>query len=79
MPNSISDKLKIKPKYSLLTLNAPADFEKALAGKPAGVKITETGKDYNQVHWFVYNRAQLEKEAKQGKDTTTTTIKTPNK
>lgn len=62
MANSISDKLRIKPKFSLLTLNAPAGFKKGLKGLPAGVKITDSGKDYNQVHWFVYNKAQLEKE-----------------
>ena len=29
---------------------------------PAGVKIITSGKKYDQVHWFVLNRAQLEKE-----------------
>src|SRR5690349_17214431 len=62
MANSISDKLKIKPKFSLLTLNAPPGFKKGLIGLPAGVKISDSGKDYDQVHWFVSNRAQLEKE-----------------
>ena len=62
MATSISDKLKIKPKSSLLTVNAPADFKKGLNGLPAGVKITDSGKDYDQVHWFVQNKAQLEKE-----------------
>lgn len=67
MATSISDKLKIKAKDSLLTLNAPAEFKKRLLGLPAGVKISDSGKDpiaigYNQVHWFVFNRAQLEKE-----------------
>jgi len=62
MATSISDKLKIKPKYTLLTLNAPPEFKKGLDGLPAGVKITDSGKDYGQVHWFVFNRAQLEKE-----------------
>jgi len=62
MANSIADKLRIKANYSLLTLHAPADFKKGLQGLPAGVKITDSGKEYNQVHWFVLNRAQLEKE-----------------
>lgn len=62
MANSISDKLKIKPKFTLLTMNAPAEFKKGLQGLPAGVKITDTGKDYDQVHWFVFNKAQMEKE-----------------
>ena len=62
MANSISDKLKIKAGSTLLTLNAPADFKKGLQILPAAVKITDSGKEYNQVHWFVFNRSQMEKE-----------------
>ena len=62
MTASIADKLKIKSKYTLLTLNAPDDFKKGLKGLPPGVKIIYSGKDYNQVHWFVFSKAQLEKE-----------------
>lgn len=62
MANSISQKLRIKEKFTLLTLNAPADFKKGLTEIPAGVKIITSGKDYDQVHWFVFNKAQLEKE-----------------
>ena len=62
MANSIADKLKIQPKSTLLTLNAPADFKKGLQGLPAGVKITDSAAAYNQVHWFVLSKAQLEKE-----------------
>ncbi|MEO7984119.1 MAG: YdeI/OmpD-associated family protein [Bacteroidota bacterium] len=62
MANSISDKLKIKPKFTLLTVNAPANFKQGLEGLPAGVKIVDTGKEYDQVHWFVMKRAQMEKE-----------------
>src|SRR6185436_550584 len=62
MANTISDKLKIKAGYTLLTLNEPSGFQKGLNGLPKGVKVVESGKDYDQVHWFVMNRAQLEKE-----------------
>ena len=62
MATSISQKLRINEKATLLALNPPTDFKKNLKGLPAGVKITEAGKDYDQVHWFVMNRAQLEKE-----------------
>ena len=62
MARSIADKLKIKARDTLLTLNAPVDFKKDLAGLPAGVSITGSGKKYDQVHWFVVNRSQLEKE-----------------
>jgi hypothetical protein len=62
MAISVSGKLKIREKNKLLTLNAPADFKKKLEGLPAGVTISSTGKEYDQVHWFVLNKAQLAKE-----------------
>jgi Bacteriocin-protection, YdeI or OmpD-Associated len=62
MANSISQKLKVKEKDILLTINAPSDFRKGLLGLPTGVKIIDSGKNYNQVHWFIYRRTQLEKE-----------------
>ncbi|MFI5129244.1 MAG: YdeI/OmpD-associated family protein [Chitinophagales bacterium] len=62
MATSISEKLRIRPKDVLLTLNAPADFKKGLKDLPAGVKISDSGNNHNQVHWFVLNQAQLQKE-----------------
>jgi hypothetical protein len=67
MATSIADKLKIRKSDTLLSLNAPPEFKKGLTGLPAGVKIIDSAKDpmaigYDQVHWFVTNRAQLEKE-----------------
>ena len=62
MPNTIAQKLCIKEKNILLALNAPQDFKSGINGMPAGVKIVTSGKQYDQVHWFVQNKAQLEKE-----------------
>jgi hypothetical protein len=62
MATAIADKLKIKENSTLLTINEPADFKKGLSKLPTGVKITTAAKDYDQVHWFVLNKAQLEKE-----------------
>ena len=62
MAQTISQKLRLKAGDTLLTINAPSGFKKGLADIPAGIKITDTGKVYQQVHWFVTNRAQLEKE-----------------
>lgn len=62
MPTSIADKLKIKQGFTLLALNSPDNFKKGLGKLPVGVSIINTGKEYDQVHWFVYNKAQLEKE-----------------
>ena len=62
MANTIAQKLKIKSDDVLLTLNEPSNFKKGLKGLPAKVKLVESGKEYNQVHWFVMNRVQMEKE-----------------
>lgn len=62
MANSISEKLRIKKNFILLTINAPADFKISLTALPENVKLVTSGKEYDQVHWFVLNKAQLEKE-----------------
>ncbi len=62
MATSIADKLKIKSGYILLTIHAPDNFKKGLGALPAEVKISDNTKSYDQVHWFVLNKAQLEKE-----------------
>jgi Bacteriocin-protection, YdeI or OmpD-Associated len=71
MATATAQKLKIKAGFTLLTFHAPKDFQKQLQPLPAGVKISATAKNYNQVHWFVENKAQLEKEL----DTILTLIK----
>ena len=65
MPSlTIAQKLKIKEGQILLTINAPTDFKKDLGPLPADVKITENGKAFNQVHWFVKDKGQMEREIK---------------
>jgi len=62
MANSIIQKLKIKENYTLLTINAPADFKKNLEPIPTGLKISTNAKNYQQVHWFVMDKKQMDKE-----------------
>jgi hypothetical protein len=62
MATTLAGKLKIKEGYTLLTLNAPRDFEASLSPLPDNVTVTNTGKDYQQIHWFVLNQAQMEKD-----------------
>ena len=62
MPTTLSQKLRIKEKDSLLAMNAPTNFKSKLEGLPKGVTISANAKDYQQVHWFVKDRAQMEKE-----------------
>ncbi|MCG2792378.1 MAG: YdeI/OmpD-associated family protein [Weeksellaceae bacterium] len=62
MPNTIAQKLKIKEQFTLLTLHAPENFERQLQPLPIGVKILQKARHFQQVHWFVVNKAQLENE-----------------
>src|SRR4030095_6810617 len=62
MATSITDKLKIRKGDLLLPLNAPPEFKKGLTGLTSGVKIIDSGKEHNQLHWLVDNRTQFEKE-----------------
>ena len=62
MATSIAQKLKIKEGFALRTINAPADFKKDLAPLPDDVSISPTAKNCQQIHWFVLNKAQLDKE-----------------
>ena len=64
MPLSTAQKLKIKAGQTLLTVNAPPDFENKLAPIPKGVSVTAKTKAFDQVHWFVKDQAQLKKELK---------------
>jgi len=60
--SSTAQKLRIKENFDLLTINAPADFKKNIGELPKGVRISNDSKIYNQVHWFVMNKAQMDKE-----------------
>ena len=62
MATSTAQKLKIKENFTLLTINAPGDFKKNIGELPKGVKISADPKNYDQVHWFVMNKAQMDKE-----------------
>jgi len=64
MASTISQKLKIREGDVIVTINPPADYKKSLGPLPAGAKIADTGKSFNQVHWFVKDKAQMEKELK---------------
>src|SRR6476620_2556274 len=59
---STAQKMRIKEGYTLLPIHAPSTFQKELEPLPAGVMINAKAKKYNQVHWFVKNKAQLEEE-----------------
>ena len=62
MLSSIAQKLKIKEGFTLLSVSAPKDFAKGLGVLPAGVTVSASVKKFDQVHWFVLNKVQLENE-----------------
>ena len=62
MAFTTAQKLKIKENFSLLTIHAPAEFKAALGELPSGVIISNKAKNYNQIHWFVKDKAQMESE-----------------
>jgi hypothetical protein len=62
MATAVADKLKIKTGFTLLTMGAPPDFKRRLQGLPPKVTISESTKDFDQLHWFVTNRAEMEKQ-----------------
>lgn len=62
MPAPVAQKLKIKENFTLRTINAPADFKKQLAPLPGNVVIDPKAKSFQQIHWFILNKAQLDKE-----------------
>ncbi len=61
-PISISQKLKIHEGTAIMVLNPPEDYRTSLGELPSGVKIADSLKSCQQIHWFVKNRAQMEKE-----------------
>src|SRR5262249_5695780 len=60
--NDLAKKLRIKEGDVLVTVNAPSGYRQALGTLPAGVRIVRQAEAYNQVHWFVLDKAQMEKE-----------------
>jgi len=62
MPSTIADKLRIKPGMTLLTIHAPSEFGSFLKPLPKGVTSINRGSRYDQIHWFVKNRSEMEKE-----------------
>lgn len=62
MATTLAQKLKIKEGATLRTLHAPVDFKSVIGDLPPGVTISEKTKSFDQVHWFVQTKAQLEEE-----------------
>lgn len=60
MALSMAQKLRLKEGMTLLTLNAPEGFAGEIGHMAPGIKVSAKVKEYDQVHWFVKNRAEME-------------------
>jgi len=59
---TLAQKLRVAPDMRLLALNAPAGFTRSIGALPTGVTISGQAREYSQIHWFVKDKAQMEKE-----------------
>jgi hypothetical protein len=63
MSEGIAKKFRIHAGNRLWVKNAPMGFEKKMGSLPQGARWTKTSsKDFQQIHWFVKNKADLEKD-----------------
>ncbi|WP_207493672.1 YdeI/OmpD-associated family protein [Aridibaculum aurantiacum] len=62
MPQSLVQKLKIQPASVIRVLHAPEDFAELLAPLPAEVVVTEDAAHFDQLHWFVKDKAALHED-----------------
>lgn len=64
MALTVAGKLKIKEGDIIYPINPPPEYKKSLGKLPSGVELVTNRKHINQVHWFVKDKAQMEKELK---------------
>lgn len=64
MATSIAQKLRVTEGMNLLTINAPSDFSKELQPTPKNLRISSKTNDYDQIHWFVKNSSEIERDLK---------------
>ena len=64
MPTTTAQKLKIKEGNTILTVDAPTNYKKSLGPTPKEVTMIESGKAFDQLHWFVKDKSSMEKGLK---------------
>jgi len=62
MAKTIVEKLRIESGQKLLTIHAPSTFKAELIGLPEKVSISTSGKNYQQIHWFVADSKVLQQD-----------------
>lgn len=64
MPLTLAQKLRIKDGMKILPLNAPKSFAHTIESWSEKPQIASQKSDYQQIHWFVKNKAEMENEVK---------------
>ena len=64
MPLTLAQKLRMKEAMTILTVDAPPDSVSYLRSLLNNVKVSATAKKYDQIHWFVKNKSEMEKGLK---------------
>jgi hypothetical protein len=54
------NKLRLKPGMNILTIGAPADFDKTIEAKKSEIVTGPGLKNYEQIHWFVKTQKEVE-------------------
>jgi len=62
MALNLAQKLRIQEGMTILTVHAPANFQENLGKLPPGSTIISKPGNYDQIHWFVRDRAGMEKD-----------------
>lgn len=60
MLTPLQKKLRLKEGMSVLTISAPADFSQMIEASSAGIKTGRTLKAFEQIHWFVKNKKDVD-------------------
>ncbi|MBI3510726.1 MAG: YdeI/OmpD-associated family protein [Bacteroidetes bacterium] len=58
----LSKKLRITERENIFPVNEPSSYKKSLGKLPAGALLTDDLSGATQIHWFVKDRSQMEKE-----------------
>jgi len=64
MPLTLAEKLRIQEGMTILTVNAPPDCLSHLRSLLNNLQVAAKTKDYQQIHWFVKNKLEMEKGLK---------------
>jgi len=64
MALSLAQKLRIKENMKLLTVNVPDEEESHLRALLNNLEVSSKLKEYDQIHWFVETKSEMEKGLK---------------